>query len=205
MQLAALLRGWRDAAGCCRPSTSAWRRRTPTRDLVAAQQIRAEHPGISVLVLAEYVEPQYTMRLFEEHPERVGYMPKERVLDVASLIDALRRLADGATVVDPTIVARLFARKRRPGPLAERGREILTLTAEGCPAGPSPPRVRHRTYRGSPHQADLPSSASTRGPAPTGASWLCSPTCADRAEPQSHKQALAPSHSAAAKTRLRQE
>ncbi len=102
--------------------------------LVAAQQIRAEHPAIGVLILSQYVEPRYAMRLIEEHPERVGYLLKERVFDVANLIDALRRLADGETVVDPTIIARLFARKRRAGPLdklTEREREVLALVAEG--------------------------------------------------------------------------
>ncbi len=94
--------------------------------LAAAQQIRAEHPGISVLILSQYIEPHYAMRLLEEHPGRVGYLLKERVFDVASLIDALRRLADGETVVDPTIVARLFARQ-----LTEREREVLALVAEG--------------------------------------------------------------------------
>ena len=102
--------------------------------LVAAQQIRTEQPGVSVLILSQYIEPHYAMRLLEEHPERVGYLLKERVFDIANLIDALRRLADGETVVDPTIVARLFARKRRTDPLnelTEREREVLTLIAEG--------------------------------------------------------------------------
>jgi DNA-binding NarL/FixJ family response regulator len=102
--------------------------------LVAAQQIRAEHPDTGVLILSQYVEPHYAMRLIEEHPERVGYLLKERVFDVANLIDALRRLADRETVVDPTIVARLFARKRRADPLdklTEREREVLALVAEG--------------------------------------------------------------------------
>jgi len=102
--------------------------------LVAAQQIRAEHPDIGVLILSQYVEPHYAMRLIDEHPERVGYLLKERVFDVANLIDALRRLADGETVVDPTIIARLFARKRHAGPLdklTEREREALALVAEG--------------------------------------------------------------------------
>jgi DNA-binding NarL/FixJ family response regulator len=102
--------------------------------LVAAQQIRVEHPGVAVLILSQYVEPHYAMRLLEEHPERTGYLLKERVFDVANLIDALRRLADGETVIDPTIVARLFARKRRADPLGElteREREVLALVAEG--------------------------------------------------------------------------
>ena len=102
--------------------------------LVAAQQIRAEHPSVSVLILSQYIEPHYAMRLLEDHPERVGYLLKERIFDIAVLIDALRRLADGETVVDPTIVARLFARRRRADPVDElsaREREVLALVAEG--------------------------------------------------------------------------
>jgi DNA-binding NarL/FixJ family response regulator len=102
--------------------------------LVAAQQIRAEHPEVGVLVLSQYVEPSYAMRLLEEHPERVGYLLKERVFDVAILVDALRRIADGETVIDPTIVSRLVGRRRREDPLeelTEREREVLGLVAEG--------------------------------------------------------------------------
>ena len=102
--------------------------------LVAAQHIRAEHPSVGVLILSQYIEPRYAMQLLEDHPERVGYLLKERVFDVANLIDALRRLADGETVVDPTIVARLFARKRHTDPLdqlTQREHEALTLVAEG--------------------------------------------------------------------------
>jgi DNA-binding NarL/FixJ family response regulator len=102
--------------------------------LVAAHRIRTEHPGVGVLVLSQYVEPSYAMRLLEEHPEKVGYLLKERVFDVAVLIDALRRIADGETVIDPTIVSRLVGRRRREDPLAElspREREVLSLVAEG--------------------------------------------------------------------------
>jgi DNA-binding NarL/FixJ family response regulator len=102
--------------------------------LVAAQQIRQEHPEIGVLLLSHYVEPSYALRLLEEHPERVGYLLKERVFDVAILIDALRRITDGETVVDPTIVSRLVGRQRRADPLAQltkREREVLGLVAEG--------------------------------------------------------------------------
>ena len=89
---------------------------------------------MGVLVLSQYVEASYAMRLIEEHPERVGYLLQERVFDVAVLVDALRRIADGETVIDPTIVSRLVGRRRRENPLAElteREREVLSLVAEG--------------------------------------------------------------------------
>jgi DNA-binding NarL/FixJ family response regulator len=102
--------------------------------LVAALQIRAEHPTIAVLVLSHYVEPSYAMRLIEEQPERVGYLLKERVFDVATLVDALRRIVDGETVIDPTIVSRLVRRRRLRDPvsdLTDREREVLGHVAEG--------------------------------------------------------------------------
>ena len=92
---------------------------------------------VGVLVLSQDVEPSYAMRLLEEHPERVGYLLKERVYAVAILVDALPRIAEGETVVDPTIVSRLVGRRRRVDPLAElteREREVLGLIAEGSPA-----------------------------------------------------------------------
>ena len=106
--------------------------------LVATQRIRADHPETGVLVLSQYVEPSYAMRLLEEHPERVGYLLKQRIFDVAVLVDALRRIGDGETVVDPTIVSRLVGRRRRDDPLAEltpREREVLGLVAEGLSNG----------------------------------------------------------------------
>ena len=106
--------------------------------LVAAQQIRREFPETGVLLLSHYVEPSYALRLLEERPEQVGYLLKERVFDVAILIDALRRITDGESVVDPTIVSRLLGRKRRDDPLAAlspREREVLGLLAEGLSNG----------------------------------------------------------------------
>ena len=102
--------------------------------LVAAQTIRAEHPQVGVLVLSQYVEPSYALRLLQEQPERVGYLLKERVFDIATVVDALRRIVDGETVIDPTIVSRLVGRRRRQDPLAalsQREREVLGLIAEG--------------------------------------------------------------------------
>lgn len=102
--------------------------------LTAAIWIRRELSGTGVLVLSQYIEPSYAMRLLQEHPESVGYLLKERVFDVAILIDALRRISDGETVLDPTIVAQMLGRKRRADPLAlltPREREVLALVAEG--------------------------------------------------------------------------
>jgi DNA-binding NarL/FixJ family response regulator len=102
--------------------------------LVAAQTIRAEHPDVGVLLLSQYVEPSYAMRLIEDQPERVGYLLKERVFDIATIVDAIRRLMDGEAVIDPTIVSRLMGRRRRHDPVAgltEREREVLGLIAEG--------------------------------------------------------------------------
>jgi DNA-binding NarL/FixJ family response regulator len=87
--------------------------------LVAAQSIRADHPELGVLVLSQYVEPSYVMRLVEQHHERVGYLLKQRVFDIATVVDALRRIVDGETVIDPTIVARLMGRRRREDPVSE--------------------------------------------------------------------------------------
>ena len=102
--------------------------------LLAAQEIRRRHPLVGVLVLSHHLESRYAMQLLEEAPERAGYLLKERVSDVAVLADALRRIDEGECVIDPTIVSRLVARKRRRGPLGEltdREREVLALIAEG--------------------------------------------------------------------------
>jgi DNA-binding NarL/FixJ family response regulator len=102
--------------------------------LVAAREIRASYPEVGVLVLSQYVEPGYAMRLLEEHPERIGYLLKERVFDIATVIDALRRIVDAESVIDPTIVSQLVGRRRLVDPLAAltpREREVLGLVAEG--------------------------------------------------------------------------
>ena len=127
--------------------------------LVAAQRIRAEHPDVGVLVLSQYVEPSYAMRLLEEHPERVGYLLKQRVFDVAVLVDALRRITEGETVIDPTIVSRLVGRQRRENPLTElTPRE--TRGSRPRRRGPlerrdREPPVRHRAHRGGSREAGV--------------------------------------------------
>jgi DNA-binding NarL/FixJ family response regulator len=102
--------------------------------LVAARAIRTQHPDVGVLILSQYVEPVFAMRLIEDHPERSGYLLKERVFDIAILIDALRRIAEGDTVIDPTIVSRLVGNQHRRGALAAltaREQEVLAMIAEG--------------------------------------------------------------------------
>ena len=102
--------------------------------LVAATQIRASYPDVSVLLLSQYVEPRYAMQLLAGHVEKVGYLLKQRVFHHAVLLDALRRITEGEVVLDPTIVTRLMQRKRRVDPLESltpREREVLALVAEG--------------------------------------------------------------------------
>ena len=102
--------------------------------LVAAADVMEAVPGTAVLVLSQYLETAYAMRLVEEFPERTGYLLKDRLSDIMVLVDAIRRLADGETVIDPTIVNRLLSRRRRVDPLqalSTREREVLGLLAEG--------------------------------------------------------------------------
>lgn len=105
-----------------------------TEGLVAAQDIRKRHPKVAVLILSQYVESSYVVRLVEDLPGSVGYLIKERIFEPEILTDALARVCAGETVVDPTIVAQLFARMRRNDPLERltaREREVLGLVAEG--------------------------------------------------------------------------
>jgi DNA-binding NarL/FixJ family response regulator len=102
--------------------------------LIAAQEIRRRFPEVGVLVLSHYLESRYAMSLVEELPERSGYLLKDRVSEIGSLTDALRRIGEGECVIDPTIVSRLVSHRRNAGPLSEltaREREVLALMAEG--------------------------------------------------------------------------
>jgi DNA-binding NarL/FixJ family response regulator len=102
--------------------------------LMAAREIGRRHPGTGILILSQYLEPEYAASLLADYPEGVGYLLKERIFDAAVLVDALRRIHEGECVIDPTIVARLVGRRRRQDPLAEltaREGEVLGLIAEG--------------------------------------------------------------------------
>jgi len=102
--------------------------------LVAAREIRTRHPAVGVLVLSQFLSPSYGVQLLEDHPERTGYLLKERVSDIAVLVDALQRITEGECVLDPTVVSRIVARSRQQDSLAEltgRELEVLALMAEG--------------------------------------------------------------------------
>jgi DNA-binding NarL/FixJ family response regulator len=102
--------------------------------LVAAALIRERHPDVGVLVLSQYAEVEYALRLVQDAPRGCGYLLKDRITDAGELVDALERVCNGEVVVDRELVDRLVARPREGGPLAEltgREREVLRLVAEG--------------------------------------------------------------------------
>jgi DNA-binding NarL/FixJ family response regulator len=100
----------------------------------AALQIRERWPGIGILVLSQYVEERYASELISGDLGGVGYLLKDRVADVREFIEALRRVNDGGTVLDPEVVTQLLARARQRDPLERltpRERTVLSLMAEG--------------------------------------------------------------------------
>lgn len=101
--------------------------------LRAAIEIRSRWPQARVLVLSQYVEERYASELLSGDTTGVGYLLKQRVADVREFLDALQRVADGGTALDPEVVAQLLARaRRRPGnELTPRENEVLALMAEG--------------------------------------------------------------------------
>jgi DNA-binding NarL/FixJ family response regulator len=102
--------------------------------LRAAHRIRAEYPGTGVLVLSQYVDEGYALDLLSESTEGTGYLLKDRVADLDTLADAVRRVASGGSALDPEVVAMLLGRRRREDPLqvlTPRERQVLGLMAEG--------------------------------------------------------------------------
>jgi len=109
----------------------------PTRTddgLRAAIEIRSQHPCTRVLVLSQYVEERYAVDLIGECAEGVGYLLKDRVGDLDEFADAVRRVGEGGSVLDPEVVTRMLARPRHQNPLDDlspRERDVLELMAQG--------------------------------------------------------------------------
>lgn len=103
--------------------------------LRAAKLIRARWPETGILVLSQYVQARYAVELLSEGTERVGYLLKDRVSDLADLSESVRRIAEGASVLDPSVVAQLVDQRRKGDnpleDLTERELEVLALMAEG--------------------------------------------------------------------------
>jgi DNA-binding NarL/FixJ family response regulator len=101
----------------------------------AARTIRARRPGTGVLVLSQYVRPSYALELLSQGTEGIGYVLKDRVSDLEELASSVRRVGEGGSVLDPTVVAQLVERPRAGRDpleeLSEREREVLALMAEG--------------------------------------------------------------------------
>jgi DNA-binding NarL/FixJ family response regulator len=100
----------------------------------AARQLRALHPRLAVLVLSQYVDVSYALKLIHEGGERLGYLLKDRIVDVPTLAAALVRLVNGECVIEPTLVDELVNAQLVDDPLAEltaREREVLALMAQG--------------------------------------------------------------------------
>ena len=88
--------------------------------LRAAHRIRAEHPDTAVLVLSQYVEEAYALELLSSNAEGVGYLLKDRVADLERFVDAVRRVGEGGSALDPEVVSRLLGRRRRPAARGDR-------------------------------------------------------------------------------------
>jgi DNA-binding NarL/FixJ family response regulator len=102
--------------------------------LRAAAQIRDVHPQTGVLVLSAYIDEGPALELLSDSAEGLGYLLKDRVGDVDGFVDAVRRVGDGGSALDPEVVSRLLGRRRRSDPLegvTPREREVLGLMAEG--------------------------------------------------------------------------
>jgi DNA-binding NarL/FixJ family response regulator len=102
--------------------------------LFAAHEIHRLHPQVGTVVLSQYVEVDYALELLTVSPQRVGYLLKDRIADVADFVHALHRVAAGGTVIEPSLVSELLGAPASRDPLAvlsSREREVLALVAQG--------------------------------------------------------------------------
>ena len=128
----------RDAPPSRRPQVTVVDIRMPpshtTEGLVAAKTIRAEHPEIGVLVLSQYIESEHAMDLLGDGAGGTGYLLKDRISNLEGFRDAVQRVGDGGSAIDPEVIGRLLGRRRATDPLVDltdREREVLALMAEG--------------------------------------------------------------------------
>ncbi len=143
--------------------------------LRAALIARKQRPGLPILVLSQYVEQLYARELLAGGTGGIGYLLKDRVFDSAQFVDAVRRVANGGTAMDPEVISRLLARNTGDGSLSvlsPREREVLALMAEGrCPP------IRLRLSRPSCRTRPLPRrhhrlSTRSTGPGSAACGWL---------------------------------
>jgi DNA-binding NarL/FixJ family response regulator len=102
--------------------------------LQAARVIRSELPEVGVLVLSQYVEERYAVELLGDGADGVGYLLKDRIAEIDRFVEAVRRVAEGGSVLDPEVVAHMLGRRERDAPLEQltpRERDVLGLMAEG--------------------------------------------------------------------------
>ena len=154
---------------------------------MAARRIRERFPATAVIVLSQYLEARYALRLLADQPSGLGYLLKERVSDIAILVDAMRRVIEGECVIDPTIVYRLMSRRRPDSPLSHsptrardsrphgRGRSNAGIAGELVVSERTVETVSSQVFR---------SSVSSHHRTSTVAFWRYSPCSAT--EPQIH-------------------
>ena len=152
-----------------------------TEGLEVALQARRKTPATSILVLSQYIETRYAVELLEEGAAGVGYLLKDRVTEIDSFLDALRRVADGGSAIDPDVVTRLVQRPQNDGTLdrlTEREREVLSLMAQGHSNAAIGEQlfVNQRTAdvsnRGRGSKLDLPPDAATHRRVSAVIMWL---------------------------------
>ena len=146
---------------------------TSTDDgLQAARRIRSSHPEVAVVVLSQYLEAQYPLALLSEGTEGVGYLLKERLGDVSAFTDAVRRVAEGGSALDPEVVRRMVQRPRTKNPVDEldtKGAGSFEPDGRGAiePRDRGPPRGECRSYRAARNEYLCQITARPRGGGPS--------------------------------------